>query len=95
MCIGFPVPVHPAPAAPASSSALEPSLESGSSLSAARWFNCAEVGGTLAEVLNPNRKFDVDPIHRVLMFLPLLYACTVQDAVLPSQLSQDLYVLCS
>ena len=38
-------------------------------------------------------KFDVDPIHRVLMFLPYFFACTKQDAVLPSQYSQDLCVL--
>ena len=27
-------------------------------------------------------KFDVDPVHRVLVLLPWLYACTKQDAVL-------------
>ena len=37
-------------------------------------------------------KFNVNPIHRVLIF-PMMYACTVQDAVLSSRLSQDLCVL--
>ena len=40
------------------------------------------------------RKFDVDPIHRVLMFSSMPYACTVQDAVLPSRSYQDPYGFC-
>ena len=39
-------------------------------------------------------KLYVDPIHRILMFLPCLSACIVQDAVLSGRLSQDLCVLC-
>ena len=37
-------------------------------------------------------KFDVTPIHRVLMFLPYFVVCFKQDAVHPGQLHLDLYV---
>ena len=38
---------------------------------------------------------DIDPTHRVLMFLPTSSDGTVQDAVLSDRLYQDLCILCS
>ena len=41
-----------------------------------------------------NRKIDVDPIYRVLVFLPMRYASIVHDVVHSNQFLQDLYALC-
>ena len=39
-------------------------------------------------------KVDVDPIHRILMFSSMLYACIVHDVVHSSRSFQDPYGFC-